>query len=130
MRKLFLTVLIFSLIMGPAALSHAGGAPEKKITATRRTATAKKGGAVPYKLAVGNKAARGTKNVLFGWTEIPKRVVDITQETNNPFWGLLAGTFEGTLKAMARTVSGVSDVVTAPIAADKDPLIQADIDLE
>lgn len=120
MRKLFLTVLIFSLIMGPAALSHAGEGPRPE----------KKGGALPYKLAVGDKAARGVKNVLFGWTEIPKRIVDITQETNNPFWGLLAGTFQGALKAMARTVSGVSDVVTAPIAADKGPLIQADIDLE
>ena len=83
-----------------------------------------------YRLSVGEKAARGTKNVLFGWTEIPKRVVDITQETNNPIWGLVAGVFQGTLKAMARTFSGVVDVVTAPIAPNDAPLMQPDINVQ
>ena len=83
-----------------------------------------------YRLSVGDKAARGTKNILFGWTEMPKRVVDITKESNNPVWGLLAGTFQGTLKAVARTISGVVDVVTAPIDPDKAPLVQPDINVE
>lgn len=83
-----------------------------------------------YLKSVGNKAARGVKNILFGWTELPKRIVDITKETKNPIWGLLAGTFQGSLKCLARTASGVSDVVTAPVTPEKDPLIQADIDVE
>lgn len=129
MNKLFLVILMCLFIAAPALLLHAdeGEAPPSR---PARTTASVKDSASSYELAVGDKAARGVKNILFGWTEIPKRVVDISQETNNPFWGLLAGTFQGTLKAMARTVSGVSDVVTAPIAADKDPFIQADIDLE
>ena len=84
----------------------------------------------PYRLAIGNKVARGFKNVILGWTEIPKRMVDITNETNDPIWGVFAGTFQGTLKAMARTASGVSDVVTAPISPEKPPFISPDINVE
>ena len=119
MKKLFVTTLIFMLIAGPSSLLYAG---EAAVTTDETVSS--------YRLQVGEKAARGTKNVLFGWTEVPKRVVDLTKETNNPIWGVLAGTFQGTLKAVARTISGASDIVTAPISPDKAPLIQADIDVQ
>ena len=80
--------------------------------------------------AMGHKAERGIKNVLFGWTEIPKRVVDITKESRNPFWGLVAGIFQGTGKAFARTASGICDVATAPIRPSDKPFIQEDMDIE
>lgn len=125
MNKGCLIVLTVIFIAQPAALLRAGGgaaAPQ----GAEATVSAE---IVAYRAAIGEKAARGGKNVLFGWTEIPKSIVDTTKETNNPFWGVLSGVFHGTLKAMARTLSGASDVLTAPISADKDPLISPEIDL-
>lgn len=138
MKTVFVFVLILALCIGGGAISYAGGAPVlsssgaavtsrggEPVTAERPTsANADK---TAYRLSVGNKAARGTKNVLFGWTELPKSIVDTTQETNNPLLGITAGTFKGVLKAVARTVSGVADVVTAPIAPEKGSFIKADI---
>jgi putative exosortase-associated protein (TIGR04073 family) len=82
-----------------------------------------------YRLQVGQKVERGGKNLLFGWTELPKRIVDITKESKNPFWGVLAGTFQGTLKAVARTASGIGDIVTAPVTPEKDAFVK-DIKLQ
>jgi len=63
----------------------------------------------------GEKAERGLKNILFGWTDIPRSIAEVTRDTNNPLWGLTAGTFKGIGKAFPRTVSGISDVATSPI---------------
>lgn len=124
MKKIFLVGLMILFVASSVTLLYAdAGMSKTKVTAKDITTK-------PYRLEVGDKAARGVNNVLFGWTELPKRVVDITKETNNPIWGLLAGTFQGTLKAMARTASGVVDVVTAPISPDKAPLMQPDISVE
>lgn len=79
---------------------------------------------------IGLKAERGVGNALYGWTEIPKRVVDITKESNNPIWGLLAGVFQGTGKAFARTTSGVVDVLTCGVKSDEKPFIQPDMAVE
>lgn len=72
------------------------------------------------------KAERGISNVLFGWTEIPKRIVDKTRETN-PIKGVFIGLFEGTLKAFARTASGIGDIVTFPIGGYDKPAIIPDV---
>ena len=125
MKKVFLCAVVLLFIAGLPAALHADGG----VVATPDSTTIKADISM-YRLAVGAKAARGVKNVLFGWTELPKRIVDVTQETRNPFWGIFAGTFQGTLKAMARTASGVSDVVTAPLTPEKGPYIQPDIDVE
>jgi len=119
MKKFFIFTLMILFIAGNSALLHA-----------KDVGTSSQGDTTAYRLAIGEKAARGTKNILFGWTEIPKRVVDITKESNNPLWGAVAGGFQGIMKAMARTFSGVVDVVTAPINPEGAPLMQADIDLE
>ena len=79
---------------------------------------------------IGQKAERGLENALFGWTEIPKRVVDITKESGNPFWGVLAGLYQGTLKAFAKTASGVVDVVTCGVKSDEKPFIQPDMNVQ
>jgi len=120
MKKVFVFAMVLLLIFGSTSFLYA-----KSIdTATTESNVSS------YRLEVGEKAARGTKNILFGWTELPKRVVDITKETNNPIWGLFAGTFQGTLKAVARTFSGAVDVLTAPIDPGKPPLMQPDINVE
>lgn len=71
----------------------------------------------------GMKAERGVKNILFGWTDIPKSIIEVTKDSKNPLWGLTAGTLKGVGKAFPRTVSGVADVVSFPIADyDKMPV--------
>ena len=71
----------------------------------------------------GMKAERGVKNILFGWTDIPRSIIQVTRDSKNPFWGLTAGTFKGIGKAFPRTVSGIADVVTFPIGDyDKMPV--------
>jgi len=71
----------------------------------------------------GAKAERGIKNILFGWTEIPKSIIQVTRDTKNPFWGLLGGTIKGFGKAFPRTISGAADLVSFPMASyDKMPV--------
>jgi len=72
------------------------------------------------------KAERGFMNAAFGWTEIPKRIVDKTKESN-PIKGLLLGTWQGTCKAFARTASGVSELVTFPIGRYDKPRVLPDM---
>ena len=120
MKKFFVFTMVLLLIFGSSSFVFA---KQADTTTTDSSVTT-------YRNQIGEKAARGTKNILFGWTELPKRVVDITNETKNPIWGLFAGTFQGTLKAVARTFSGVVDVLTCPIDADKAPLMQPDINVE
>ena len=73
------------------------------------------------------KAERGFMNAVYGWTEIPKRIVDKTKEYNNPIKGLLVGGFQGSCKAFARTASGVSELVTFPIGRYDKPAVLPDM---
>ncbi|MEI6862792.1 MAG: exosortase system-associated protein, TIGR04073 family [Candidatus Omnitrophota bacterium] len=71
----------------------------------------------------GMKAERGVKNILFGWTDIPKSIIQVTRDSKNPIWGLTAGTLKGVGKAFPRTVSGIADVVSFPMGDyDKMPV--------
>lgn len=69
----------------------------------------------------GMKAERGVKNILFGWTDIPKSIIQVTRDSKNPIWGITGGTLKGIGKAFPRTVSGIADVVSFPIG-DYDKL--------
>jgi putative exosortase-associated protein (TIGR04073 family) len=82
--------------------------PVNKTTGTKPSTVAKEYG-------VGMKAERGVKNLLFGWTEIPKSIIQVTRDSKNPFWGITGGTFKGIGKAFPRTVSGAADIVSAPM---------------
>ena len=62
-----------------------------------------------------DKAARGIKDILLGWTDIPKSIIEVTRDSGNPVLGLTGGTLKGVGKAFPRTVSGISDVLTSPI---------------
>lgn len=71
-------------------------------------------------LAVEKKASdikleRGTKNVLLGWTEIPKQIVQTTKNSNL-LVGVTVGTVKGILQAFSRTVSGAVDATTFTVA--------------
>ena len=72
------------------------------------------------------KAGRGFTNLALGWTEIPRKIMDTTKETN-PIQGLIWGTWQGTVKALARTTSGVADLATFPIGKYDKPVVFPDI---
>jgi len=104
--------LIFLMALSLAAISYAGGTdvtPGNKLSGSEKiTSTAAK------EKGPGIKAERGIKNILFGWVEIPKSIIQVTRDSRNPIWGITGGTLKGVGKALPRTVSGISDVATAP----------------
>lgn len=125
MKRIFGIVLVFLLITGFSVFSYADegfdrGLETGEVMTQRADIRA-------YRLTIGEKAARGVKNILLGWTELPKRIIDITKETN-PIWGLFVGLYEGSLKAAGRTFSGVVDLLTAPIDPEGEPFFPPDIE--
>lgn len=113
MSKFFVIGLMFLLVVGSAGLSYADAGTD----------------ASSYRLDIGNKVERGFINLVSGWLELPQSIVDIIEETNNIAWGIFAGTFQGSIKAVVKTTSGICDIVTAPISPEKGPFISPDIDL-
>lgn len=137
MKRFVGILLVLLLITGFSALLYAdAGVAKGEAGVIKGGAGVTKGKAVAteksaikaYRLQIGEKAARGVKNILLGWTELPKRVINKTKETGNPIWGLIAGTYEGALKAVWRTFSGVSDVLTAPANPTGEPYIPVDME--
>lgn len=74
----------------------------------------------------GIKAERGVKNILFGWTEIPRSIIQVTRDSKNPIWGITGGTLKGIGKAFPRTVSGVADLASFPMADYNKPPVKPD----
>lgn len=67
-----------------------------------------------------DKVQNTTSNVLLGWTEIPKAVVAVTKDSDNPFLGITVGLLKGIANAFARTVSGVADIATLHKAGQEE----------
>jgi len=118
MKKMLTLGIIIIFIMGCAVLSYAGEGPSQTSSLNES------------RKQIGNKAERGLENILFGWTEIPRRVVSITRESKNPFWGLFAGTYQGACKGFARTASGVVDVATCGIKSSEKAFVEPDMKVE
>ncbi len=116
MRKFLIMFFAATMIISLAVVSFAADMPT-------RSSGAKPGA---YPSGPIQKAERGFSNALFGWTEIPKSIVDRTKESN-PIKGLILGTLQGVCKAFARTVSGIADVATFPIAGYDKPAIIPDM---
>jgi len=111
--KTLRVALIILLAISFAGLAYAEStqniSPANKATGLTPSTVAKEHG-------VGMKAERGVKNLVFGWTEIPKSIIQVTRDSKNPFWGITGGTFKGIGKAFPRTVSGAADIISAPMA--------------
>jgi putative exosortase-associated protein (TIGR04073 family) len=73
-----------------------------------------------------DRTKNGFIDLALGWTEIPKKIVEKTNETN-PLQGLLLGTWEGTARALARTTNGIADMATFPIGKYERPAVFPDI---
>lgn len=114
MKKLLSAALIILLVLSLAGISYAAAA---------NTAKDMTCGAM-------NKAGRGAKNLLLGWTDIPRSIFETTQDTKNAALGLTVGLWDGFKKAFPRTISGAVDLVTFPIPdyekspVSPDPLME------
>ncbi|NQT90765.1 MAG: exosortase system-associated protein, TIGR04073 family [Candidatus Omnitrophica bacterium] len=62
-------------------------------------------------------------NLVLGWTEIPKSIVEVTKDTDNPFLGITAGLLKGIANAFSRTTAGVADVVTLRRSEPLNPIM-------
>ncbi|MCM8782564.1 MAG: exosortase system-associated protein, TIGR04073 family [Candidatus Omnitrophica bacterium] len=69
------------------------------------------------------KLERGAKNLAWGWTEIPKNIVE-TSKQDGAIVGVTVGTVKGMLQAFARTVSGAVDTVTFPAGPHDKPVLK------
>ncbi len=120
MKKLLTVIFVAIMILSFSTTTFAADVPA--------SGSVEKGGSAPaHPAGPIQKAERGFMNAAFGWTEIPKRIVDKTKETKNPITGLLLGVFQGSCKAFARTVSGVADLATFPIGSYDKPQILPDM---
>lgn len=120
MKKFGITCLILLLILGISCAAYAATQKAAAVATTDKLQVSIKD---PNK-TIAAKAERGAVNVLYGWTEVPTRIYNITKETKNPIWGLATGAWQGTCNAVARTLSGIMDVVTCCADSDKKPYIQ------
>lgn len=118
--KKFLTVFLAAIFVLSFSLTVSAANMPTKISVQ------KSGSPSQHPAGPIQKAERGFNNAVFGWTEIPKRVVDKTKESN-PIKGLLLGVFQGSCKAFARTASGLSELATFPIGRYDKPRVLPDM---
>lgn len=67
-----------------------------------------------YGQTVGRKATSGLANIGVSFLEIPKNVINITNDSNIAF-GLAGGGLQGLISMLGRTVVGVSDLILSPL---------------
>ena len=63
---------------------------------------------------VGDKALNGLANLATGWLEIPKSMINTTNEVNLAF-GLTGGMIKGVVNTVGRMTTGAVDLITAPV---------------
>jgi putative exosortase-associated protein (TIGR04073 family) len=121
MKKFLIVFFAVILALSFSITALAADMPAKASTQTQASAQPS-----TYPPGPIQKAERGFNNAVFGWTEIPKRIVDKSKETN-PIQGLILGLWQGTCKAFARTVSGAAELVTFPIGRYDKPAVLPDM---
>lgn len=133
MKKLFILLLVSAILIPLEAFSATAPTTEQAAATaveTQAQAAPAVTAAAPtkgqYPAGPIQKLERGFMNAAYGWTEIPKRVVDKTKESN-PVKGVLLGTWQGTCRAFARTASGVAEMLTFPIGRYDKPRVLADM---
>lgn len=76
--------------------------------------TAQSANAESYLAGFTNKVSQGFSNMAFGFLEIPKNVVNITNE-QNIFVGMTWGILRGAAHGVGRTLVGTAEFITSPI---------------
>ena len=68
----------------------------------------------PYGEKVGDKAMNGATNIATAFLEIPKNIINTTNESNVAY-GIIGGTAKGIIHMSGRMIMGLADLITAPI---------------
>lgn len=68
-----------------------------------------------YGEKVGEKALSGFTNINTAILEIPKNIINATNQSDSVALGFVGGTAKGILNTVGRLFSGITDLVTAPI---------------
>lgn len=71
-----------------------------------------------YLSGVGSKISQGFANTATGFVEIPKNIINISDE-QNIFVGMTWGLLRGVIETVSRTTVGVAELITAPIPTDE-----------
>lgn len=76
-----------------------------------------------YGRLVGDKALNGFANMTTAPLEIPKSIINITNEPDsNIFYGVFGGIIRGSFDIAGRVINGATDFVTAPLPTK--PVVQ------
>ncbi len=67
-----------------------------------------------YGATVGRKALNGFANMTTSVLEIPKNIINTTNQSNVAL-GFVGGTAKGILNTVGRMMSGLADFITAPL---------------
>ncbi|HLF97790.1 MAG TPA: exosortase system-associated protein, TIGR04073 family [Methylococcaceae bacterium] len=112
MRKL-LPCLVAASLFSSAALAEYGSMSGSPQAPARKTVTS---------AAPDNRCAAGASNLVGGWLELPKNVVNVTNKSDFIIFGLFGGLFKGTIDTIGRTGGGLLDLVACPF--NVEPVIQ------
>lgn len=96
MKKIILPFLLASLLLGLSSNSFAEEAPST------------------YGSKVGHKALNGFTNLTTSVLEIPKNIINTTNQSNLAY-GLFGGLFKGVINTLGRTGVGLTDLIMAPL---------------
>ncbi|MDV2494833.1 MAG: exosortase system-associated protein, TIGR04073 family [bacterium] len=66
--------------------------------------------------AIHDQVTRGIANVLTGWMDLPKQIVEESVEGDENILWPLTGAAKGVVEAGARTAVGAAEIVTSPAA--------------
>ncbi|MDD2738226.1 MAG: exosortase system-associated protein, TIGR04073 family [Methylomonas lenta] len=67
-----------------------------------------------YMKGFSNKVSQGLANIAFGFAELPKNVINISDD-QNIFVGMTWGVIRGTAQGVTRTLIGGAELLTSPI---------------
>ena len=67
-----------------------------------------------YGSKVGDKALNGFANMTTSVLEIPKNIINTSNESN-VIWGFIGGLTKGIINTVGRMMTGLTDFVTAPL---------------
>jgi putative exosortase-associated protein (TIGR04073 family) len=82
---------------------------------------------------VGEKALQGFTNINTAPLEIPKSIINMTNQTDNIILGVTGGFVKGAVNTLGRFAIGLTDLVTAPIITQpmvKPAYVWEDFDAE
>ncbi|MDD5323175.1 MAG: exosortase system-associated protein, TIGR04073 family [Methylococcales bacterium] len=69
---------------------------------------------VSYGRKIGKKALSGWTNLSLGWLEIPKNIINTTNQSNF-FYGVFGGFLKGLVNTLGRMGVGIADLLTFPL---------------